>query len=227
MTDGKNVRVRAMFDRIAPRYDLANTILTAGSDKRWRRRAIEQLNPRAGERILDVGCGTAKMLALAARRAAIVPVGVDPAKRMLAIARQTVPSASFALADGEQLPFRSASFDGAMNAFVLRNLESLPTFFAEMQRIVRPGGRVVSLEIAKPTGALYGPAHSLYFGKLVPTLGGFVSGQRSAYAYLAKSVEGFPRPRELCALMEDIGFDVEARPMARGAIYTYVARRER
>lgn len=219
----KRAIVASMFDRIAPRYDLANNVMTAGRDGVWRKAAIEALDPRPGQRILDVGCGTGKMMKEMLARAPCRPVGADLAPAMLRRCRTAVPRVPVLLANGERLPFRDATFDGATNAFVLRNLESLPAFFTEMRRVLKPGGRLVSLEIAKPRGAIYGPFHGLYFGRVVPVLGGIVTGQPDAYRYLAGSVEGFPEPETLLAMMETAGFRADAKPLQRGAVAVYRA----
>ncbi|HVL86511.1 MAG TPA: ubiquinone/menaquinone biosynthesis methyltransferase [Candidatus Thermoplasmatota archaeon] len=221
----KKSAVTAMFDRIAPRYDLANAVLTAGADAKWRRLSVSLLAPRVGDRVLDVGCGTGRLAeAVLWQQPTARVVAVDPARAMARRCRRDVRGADVAMADGERLPFRDASFDGAVNGFVLRNLEDLPGFFAEMRRVLRPGGRLVSLEIAKPRGALYGPIHGLYFGRLVPLLGGLVGGDAAAYRYLAGSLADFPSPEALCGRMEQAGFEAESVPLQRGAVVAYVAR---
>lgn len=183
--------MRTMFERIVARYDLVNRLMTLGQDQRWRRRAAALACPQ-GALALDVGTGTGDLaLALLAQGARTV-VGVDVAPAMLARAwgkaRET-GSPSLALADALRLPFRDATFDCVTAAFVLRNLSRIGVALAEMARVLRPGGRLVVLELVRPQEGLRYLPMRLYLRYLVPLLGGVVAGDFAAYRYLASSVQ--------------------------------------
>ncbi|MHB8605875.1 MAG: ubiquinone/menaquinone biosynthesis methyltransferase [Thermoplasmatota archaeon] len=210
-----------MFDAIAPRYDLLNRIVSLRMDARWRRRAVSLLAPNMDGRYLDVGAGTGDLAAEVAKRARVV--GVDLARAMLRRAR-TKTNADLAQANGLRLPFRDASFAGATNAFVLRNVADADAFFREMRRVVVPGGRVVSLEISRPTGRFFGPLYRFYFFRVMPRVGRAVSGHREAYTYLAKSVEQVEAPESFAQRAKRAGFaNVRVERMMRGAVALIVA----
>ena len=204
--------VRSMFDRIAPRYDLLNRLLSAGTDVRWRRRAVDFLDLEPTARVLDVCTGTADLLIEAVRRhPRRSGLGVDLSRGMLARGAAKLGRAglrgraALAAGDGERLPVRTAAFDGALVAFGIRNVGEPVLALREVLRALRPGGRFVVLEFAMPGGPL-GAAYRLYFRSVLPRIGGFVSGDRSAYAYLPASVSRFPAPRDFATLMEEAGF---------------------
>ncbi len=211
--------VRGTFDAIAPRYDLLNRVMSLNLDRRWRRRAVAALEPRPGGRYLDVGTGTGDVvLALAAREARARVVGVDLAGRMLPIARAK-GAREVAQANGLALPFRDAAFDGASNAFVLRNVKDLDAFFREQRRVLKPGAPLVSLEISRPRGRAFGPLYRLYFYRLVPRLGRALSGNPDAYAYLADSVKVVPSGEALAESLLAAGFrQARVERLLRGSL---------
>ena len=202
-----------MFGAIAGRYDLLNHLLSGNIDQRWRRlvtrRLYEGLPVKA--RILDVACGTGDLsLALAEGGHAEV-VGVDFCRPMLEIAasktnkrRGDVP---FFEGDALALPFRDSSFDGTTIAFGLRNLASVEDGLKELLRVLKPGGKVAVLEFSKPRWAAFRVLFNFYFTKLLPVVGGLISGSRGAYQYLPDSVSRFPNQEELASMMKEAGFE--------------------
>ncbi len=214
--DEKGARVRAMFDRIAPRYDPLNRLLSAGLDQRWRREALDRIRVGNGDRVVDLACGTGDLAELARARGAQV-VGIDFAFEMLCAARRRGIRAAFLQADGEALPLPDAWATVATCGFALRNFVSLPAIFRELARVLQPGGRVAFIEVDRPRPALIRAAHALYFDHIVPWVGGLLS-DRIAYAYLPKSTVYLPPTRELLALLETAGFEsVEHRALLLGA----------
>lgn len=217
----------AMFDAIAPRYDLLNRAISLGLDQRWRSRLIEAVDPRPGHRVLDLATGTGDVgLMLARRFPGAEVVGLDPSPRMLEVARQKALSAglgvSFIEGDAERLPFDDASFDGSVMAFGIRNVPDRPRALREMARVVRPGGRVAILELSEPAGVL-GPLARFHVHRVVPAVGALLSGARE-YDYLQASIAAFPPPQEFARIMRDSGLDVLAvSPMTFGAACLYVA----
>ena len=211
-----------MFDRIAPRYDLLNRAMTAGLDGRWREAAAAAADVAAGDRALDVCTGTGDLaLALADRvTGSGEVVGVDFAERMLDRARAKAagrPGVRFEAADALDLPFGDDAFDAATVAFGIRNVDDLDRGIGEMARVVRPGGRVVILEITTP--ARMRRFYELWFDRVVPRLGRFLGRDAAAYAYLPASVRRFPGPQELAARMAAAGLrDLRWRPLAFGIV---------
>jgi demethylmenaquinone methyltransferase/2-methoxy-6-polyprenyl-1,4-benzoquinol methylase len=201
-----------MFDRIAPRYDLLNRLLSAGTDVRWRRRAVDLLDLGPGARVLDLCTGTADLLVEAlGRDPRSSGLGVDLSHPMLGRGvaklrrRGLAGRGRLVGGDVERLPVADGRFDGALVAFGIRNVEDPRAALAEVQRVLRPGGRLVVLEFALPSGVL-GRVYRLYFTGILPLVGGLVSGDRSAYSYLPASVARFPTPEGFGALMEEAGF---------------------
>ncbi len=226
MTTQERARsVRAMFQRIVPRYDLLNRLMTLGLDERWRARAASRVRPE-GMLVLDVGTGTGDLALAFLRRGARAVVGVDFAPAMLARARDKSAGRwplSLAAADALRLPFADAAFDCVASAFVLRNLADLEAGLAEMVRVLRPGGRFLSLELVRPDGVLRWPLR-FYLQRLVPLLGGVLSGDRAAYRYLPDSVEDFLDLRGLSRLLTRAGLEVEeARPLGLGSVALHLA----
>jgi len=219
--DAKVAAVRSMFDTIAPRYDLVNRIMTFRMDVGWRRRAVRSLGLDAGATVVDLACGTGDLCReLSARD--LRPVGVDLSFGMLAAARTRAPLAQ---ADALQLPVRTASVDGATCGFALRNLLSLPPFFAELARVVRPAGRIALLEVAEPPNGLLRAGHRVYFGRVVPLIGGLLS-DPAAYRYLPRSVAYLPPPPELLGQLAAAGFvDVERTLLSTGIAQLITATR--
>ncbi len=204
--------VRSMFDRVAARYDLVNRVMTFGLDVGWRRRTVEDLRLPAGARVIDVACGTGD-LCNELERAGHRPVGVDFSLGMLAHATTTAPLVQ---GDAIRLPFADASVDGVTSGFALRNVTDLETVFDEIRRVLRPAGRVALLETAEPDGRVMRTGHRVYFGRIVPLVGGALS-DRAAYAYLPRSMAYLPAPDELLAMLTRAGFDrVRRDPLGGG-----------
>jgi demethylmenaquinone methyltransferase / 2-methoxy-6-polyprenyl-1,4-benzoquinol methylase len=199
-------QVRAMFDRIAGRYDAMNQVMTAGLHHRWRSRAADLAAVGPGERALDVATGTGDLAIELARR--VAPdgevVGCDFAERMLELARAKAPHIRWEAANALGLPYQDSSFDAATVGFGARNFADLERGLAEMVRVVRPGGRVVVLEITTPQRPPLSWFYDLWFDRAVPVLGR-LAGDAEAYRYLPSSVRRFPGPRELAAQMARSG----------------------
>ena len=202
-----------MFDRIAGVYDLMNTAMTAGLHHRWRERAADRAELAPGDSALDVCCGTGDLaLALAPRVGAQGRVvGCDFSEPMLELARgkaaeRGISQVSFEWADALELPYEDAGFDAVTVGFGVRNLADLDTGLREMARVLRPGGRLVILEITQPQRPPLSIFFSLWFDRVVPLLG-TVAGDRAAYTYLPESVKRFPPPEGLAASMEEAGFE--------------------
>jgi demethylmenaquinone methyltransferase / 2-methoxy-6-polyprenyl-1,4-benzoquinol methylase len=206
-------RVREMFSGIAPRYDFLNHLLSLSFDRRWRRRAAARVLPallRPAARVLDLCCGTGD-LALAFERAGGVEiVGSDFARPMLALGQAKAARRSsrvrFVEADALQLPFPDASFDLVAAAFGFRNLASYSRGLAEIHRVLRTGGWVALVEFSQPQCRPFAALYRFYFERILPRVGGLVSGSWASYAYLPASVARFAGPEELGALLSEAGF---------------------
>jgi demethylmenaquinone methyltransferase/2-methoxy-6-polyprenyl-1,4-benzoquinol methylase len=213
--------VRGLFDTISPRYDLVNRVMTFGMDVGWRRRAIRELHLAPGSLVFDLACGTGdfcRELAKAGHR----PVGFDFALGMLENARTAAPLVQ---ADALRLPARDASADAVTCGFALRNVVSLPGLFAELGRVVRPGGTIALLETSRPANPVLRAGHSLYFGKVVPLIGGLLS-DRAAYAYLPRSMAYLPAGGEMLAMLRDAGFaDARRLPLSGGIVQVLLGTR--
>lgn len=210
--DAKVRAVETMFDRIAPRYDLLNRMLTFGMDVGWRRRTVAALGLPRGSRVLDLACGTGD-LCRELQGAGYVAIGLDRSAGMLAAARTSAP---LVRGDGLALPVPDASVDGIVCGFALRNFESLDPFLAECARSLRRGGRVALLEVAEPANPLLRAGHAVYFGRVVPLVGGLLS-DGAAYRYLPQSVAYLPPPDELVAMLQRAGFtDARRRLLSVG-----------
>jgi demethylmenaquinone methyltransferase/2-methoxy-6-polyprenyl-1,4-benzoquinol methylase len=199
-------QVRAMFDRIAGLYDLMNTVMTAGLHHRWRARAVELAEVGPGSHVLDVATGTGDLAV--ALLAAVTPggevIGCDFSEQMLVRARAKAPQVRFDWADALALPYADDAFDAATVGFGARNFSDLDRGVAELVRVVRPGGRVVILEITQPTREPLASFYRAWFDRVVPALGR-LAGDAAAYSYLPSSVRRFPAPADLAALMERSG----------------------
>jgi demethylmenaquinone methyltransferase/2-methoxy-6-polyprenyl-1,4-benzoquinol methylase len=219
--DEKAVAVQAMFDRIAPRYDLINRIMTFRLDVGWRRHAVRALRLPMGSRVLDLACGTGD-LCRELSRASLRPIGVDFSHGMLAQARTDAPLVQ---GDALRLPLPDRSVDGVTCGFALRNFVDLEAFFAELARVVRPRGHVALLEVGEPRSRLLRFGHGIYFGRIVPWIGGLLS-DGSAYRYLPKSVAYLPPPDEMVRMLGAAGFvDVERRSLSFGIAQLLVGTR--
>jgi demethylmenaquinone methyltransferase/2-methoxy-6-polyprenyl-1,4-benzoquinol methylase len=221
--DAKVAAVRSMFDTIAPRYDLVNRIMTFRMDVGWRRRCVSALGLPRGAVVADLACGTGD-LCRELSAAGHIPLGVDLSFGMLAAART---DAALVQADALRLPVPDSAFDGVTCGFALRNVVDLAACFAELARVVRPGGRIALLEVAEPPNPLLRLGHGVYFGKVVPLVGGLLS-DRAAYRYLPKSVAYLPEPDDLVALLRSSGFaDAQRTLLSTGIAQLLVATRDR
>jgi demethylmenaquinone methyltransferase/2-methoxy-6-polyprenyl-1,4-benzoquinol methylase len=210
--EAKVTAVRAMFDTIAPRYDLVNRLMTIGLDVRWRKQATRSLALPRGARVLDVAAGTGDFCR-ELQRAGHVAIGIDLSLGMLVAARTDAPLVQ---GDALRLPFPTSSVDGVTCGFALRNLVDLSAFFADVARVVRPGGRIALLDVAQPRNPVLRWGHGIYFGKVVPRIGGILS-DPAAYRYLPKSVAYLPPGDGMVEMLRDAGFpDASRRLLSAG-----------
>jgi demethylmenaquinone methyltransferase/2-methoxy-6-polyprenyl-1,4-benzoquinol methylase len=213
--------VREMFDVIAPRYDLVNRVMTLRLDVRWRRNAVKSLELPPGSLVLDLAAGTGDLcvdLAAAGHR----PISIDFSFGMLHADHSGAPRVQ---ADILRLPVGDAVVDGVTCGFALRNLVDLAPFFAELARVVRPGGRIALLDVGVPRNPLVRTGHALYFGKLVPKIGGWLS-DPTAYRYLPRSVAYLPKPEQLVMSLRRSGFpDAAQEALTLGVAQLFTATR--
>lgn len=225
-----------MFAGIAGRYDLLNHLLSGNTDKRWRRLVARRLRPALsaeGSRALDVACGTGDLaLALAEEGCARV-VGADFCRPMLEIAARKAsgadsPEIPFVEGDALSLPFADGTFDAVTIAFGLRNLASVESGLEELFRVLKPGGRAAVLEFSRPVVPGFRGLFQFYFTRVLPRLGGLVSGSRGAYEYLPDSVKRFPDQKRLAAMMREAGFvEVEFKNLTGGIAALHMGTRPR
>ena len=217
----KTARVRAMFDTIAPRYDLVNRLMTFGLDRGWRRSTVAALALPAGARVLDLACGTGDLSRLGTRHGYHM-VGADLSAGMLAVNDGGTPVVE---ADGLHLPFADATFDGLVCGYALRNFSDLAATLSEAARVVRPGGRLAVLEVDAPSSRVLRAGYDVWFTRVVPALGAALS-DRDAYAYLPRSVAYLPPAPALRRLLLGAGFSgVGIRPLAGGLSQLVLATR--
>jgi demethylmenaquinone methyltransferase/2-methoxy-6-polyprenyl-1,4-benzoquinol methylase len=219
-----------MFSGIAKRYDLLNHLLSGNVDKRWRRivatRVREKLSSNRA-RVLDVACGTGDLALTLFESTGARVVGTDFCRPMLQIAANKL-AREIPLIEGDalNLPFRDGSFEAVTIAFGLRNLASVEGGLAELRRVLKPGGWVAVLEFSRPANAMLRPVFGLYFTKVLPLMGGLISGSPRAYSYLPASVQKFPDQRQLSLLMQRAGFDrVEFENLTGGIAALHTGRR--
>ena len=216
--------VRDMFDRIAGRYELLNAVMTAGLYKLWNRRVVRATGLRPGDSAIDLACGTGSLTRALAKTVgpAGSVLGVDFSAEMLRAAEaRPAANVEYRLGDATDLAgVPSGRFDAATIAYGARNIPDLDRLFAEMARVLKPGGRVVCLEIARPTGRLSGAFYGLWFDRIVPKVGGMISGDPQAYSYLPESVKAFVAPNELAVIMERNGLQTVTWDRLGGGIIT-------
>ena len=202
--------VRAMFSGIAGRYDLLNHVLSMNIDKRWRRLVRQKLQPvldNASATVLDVACGTGDLSIELQTNAEARVIGTDFCRPMLTVAAGKSADIPFVEGDAMNLGFADDSFDAVTIAFGLRNLSNFSDGLAELHRVLKPGGKLVVLEFSSPVIPGFRQAFNFYFTRILPRIGGAVSGSRGAYEYLPDSVSKFPDQKRLAALMQETGFD--------------------
>ena len=224
-------KIRSMFDSIAGEYDSLNHILSLNIDKIWRSRAVKEVLKDAPRQILDVACGTGDLaiaMAAASDKGALV-TGVDISEGMLSRVGEKAAQSGVSfkvktqVADGENLPFPEGAFDAVTCAFGIRNFEHRDKGLSEFLRVLRPGGKCVILELSVPRKKWLRGLYNLYFTKMMPWIGGKVSGDKAAYQYLAASVNRFPMPERFCAEMAKAGFrEVRFRSFTFGLCRMYV-----
>jgi demethylmenaquinone methyltransferase / 2-methoxy-6-polyprenyl-1,4-benzoquinol methylase len=221
--DNKRQAVQQMFDAIAPRYDRVNRIMTFRLDVRWRKIAVRSLSPLPKRsRIADLASGTGD-LCIDLRNAEFVPVSVDLSFGMLSQDRSGAPRVQ---GDVLAMPFNTGALDGVTCGFALRNFVDLGPFFDELARCVRHGGRIALLDVATPKNPILRFGHSIYFGKIVPLVGGAFGSDRSAYRYLPKSVAYMPPPDQMLLRLQVAGFtNVERRLLSGGITQLVTATR--
>lgn len=224
-----SARVREMFTRIAPRYDLLNHLLSAQMDRVWRARVAKEFRPileRTEARVLDLCCGTGDLAFSLGSHAKARIVGADFSHTMLVRARRKAGSAPFTFleADALRLPFADESFDLITMAFGFRNLANYEEGLREMFRLLKRSGSLGILEFAEPPPSVLGDLYRFYTQKLLPKIGGLISGDAAAYEYLPKSVARFFRPDELAGVMTRVGYaPVRYQLMTLGSVALHVA----
>jgi demethylmenaquinone methyltransferase/2-methoxy-6-polyprenyl-1,4-benzoquinol methylase len=216
--DEKRRAVRGMFDAISPRYDLVNRVMTFGLDVGWRKRTVRELRLPKGSLVLDLACGTGD-LCRESLHAGYRALGFDFSHGMLTRARTEAPLVE---ADILRLPVNDGRADGVTCGFALRNVVSLSDLFAELGRVVRPGGAIALLDASEPDGRVLKAGHSFYFKKVVPVIGGVLS-SREAYAYLPRSLAYLPPASEMLRMLGDAGFtSVRRHELTAGIAQLYV-----
>ena len=217
----KAASVQALFDTIAPRYDMVNRLMTFRLDVRWRRIALDALALTAGDTVVDLACGTGDLCKALAERE-LLPIGVDFSLGMLQAAQTDAP---FVQGDGMSMPFPDGAVDGVSCGFALRNFVDLSLVFSELARIVVPGGRIALLDASAPDNKVAASLHGFYFNKVVPLIGGALS-NKEAYGYLPRSLAYLPEREVMLAMLNDAGFvDVSHRQLTLGAAQLITATR--
>ena len=226
--------VHKMFDRIAPRYDLLNRLLSGGRDVAWRKCVSRYLPRRDNMAVLDLATGTGDLLIslLVHGRGVKSGVGIDMAEKMLALAKTKIAdkkldsALTVAVGDAKRIPFKEKSFDAVTIAFGIRNVEPVSVALSEMYRILSDGGKALILEFSLPSSALMRRLYLFYFRYILPVVGSLISGDSYAYRYLNRTVETFPYGEEFCCLMRQAGFeDVTVHPLTFGIATIYEGRR--
>ena len=229
----KKEGIRKLFDNIAPDYDRLNHILSFNIDKGWRKKAVRQIaDENRALKVLDVACGTGDFTIEIARKVApgSEVTGVDISEGMLAVGKEKIRKegvlAGLYVADCEALPYEDNTFDRISVGFGVRNFEHLDIGLKEMFRVLKPEGKLVILELSVPSDPVIRWCYKLYFLKILPAIGGLVSGDRGAYEYLPASVLRFPAPELFIRMMRDSGFDtVEHTPLTFGICRMYIGKK--
>ena len=218
----KAAAVRGMFNRIAPRYDRMNRLITGNMDQRWRRSLVSRLKIMRSDVVLDLACGTGDFTEMVARRRASV-LGLDFAGVMLTEAKRRMPSVAFVQGDAQGLPISDQSVDVVLSGFALRNFTDIQGAFHEVARILRPGGRFGYLEVDEPRNPLVRRGHAFYFGRVMPMLGAIFS-DGGAYRYLRDSTAYLPDENELLGMLRSAGVsEIDKRSHMAGAAQAVTA----
>lgn len=227
---GKKEGIRRLFNSIASDYDKLNHILSLNIDKGWRRMAVKEIADKDSPvKVLDVACGTGDFTIEIAKKvsAGSEVIGVDISEGMMEIGKEKMlkagVTAEMTVADCESLPYDQNTFDRIAVGFGVRNFEHLDLGLREMCRVLKPDGKLVILELSLPSNRLVRGCYMLYFQKILPMVGGFLSGDRGAYEYLRTSVLRFPAPDKFIEMLKSAGFEqVEHRPLTFGICRMYV-----
>jgi demethylmenaquinone methyltransferase/2-methoxy-6-polyprenyl-1,4-benzoquinol methylase len=203
--DKKPAEVAAMFDEVAPTYDLTNALLSFGQDRRWRKIVRAAVNPVSGQKILDLAAGTGAS-SVAFLKPGVKVVAGDFSEGMLAVGRQRHPEIEFVFADATALPFKDAEFDACTISFGLRNVVDVPKALAEMYRVTKPGGCIVICEFSKVTSRWFAPFYNFYLNQLLPAFSRLGSKTPEAYTYLSESILAWPNQHELKLKIEKAGY---------------------
>jgi demethylmenaquinone methyltransferase / 2-methoxy-6-polyprenyl-1,4-benzoquinol methylase len=208
----KTEQVAGMFNSIAGKYDFLNHFLSLNIDRYWRRKAIQYLKRTSPESILDIATGTGDLAIASLRIHPKKVVGIDISEKMLVIGKEKASKnlngnkIEFVLAQAEKIPFDNSSFHAVISGFGVRNFSNLCKGLSEAFRVLKPGGQMVILEFSKPTSLLAGTLYRFYFLKILPLIGGWISGVKHAYVYLPQSVETFPEGKEFLEILKNTGF---------------------
>ncbi len=218
------------FDKIARTYDRLNRMMTLGLDRRWRKRAVKEVESGKWkvESVLDVACGTGDMVRELQNHGCHV-TGVDLSEEMLIIAESKVPTATYMIADAEHLPFENDCFDAVTCAFGVRNFVHLEQGLSEMLRVLKPSGRMVILELSTPDSPLIRPFYNLYTKHIIPWLGSRIAGNREAYTYLPESIARFPKGESFLEIIQNSKFRIHnscQRKLTFGVCRMYVINKE-
>ena len=229
----KKEKIEKLFDKIAPDYDKLNHILSLNIDKGWRSKAVREIIDKDKPlNILDVACGTGDFTIEIAKKAAAGSkmTGIDLSEGMMSIGREKLAAAGIEATleqgDCEALKYAEGTFDRISVGFGVRNFENLPTGLKEMHRVLKPGGKLVILELSVPSNAFIRWCYKLYFLKILPVIGGLISGERGAYEYLPASVLHFPAPDKFQAMLREAGFaDVKHKALTLGICRMYICKK--
>ena len=220
--DKKSAEVAAMFDDVAPTYDLTNAVLSFGQDRRWRGIVRDAVDPKSGQKILDLAAGTGASSVAFAKPGVKVIAG-DFSEGMLAVGRKRHPEIEFVFADATKLPFKDGEFDAVTISFGLRNVENVKKALSEMHRVTKPGGRIVICEFSKVTNPVLKPFYNFYLNRVLPAFSRIASKTPEAYSYLSESIVAWPSQQELSVKVSEAGFkDVVFRNLTFGIVAVHV-----
>lgn len=228
----KKDQIQKMFDGIAPSYDRLNHLMSLGVDRLWRRKAVKELVDGTVQKILDVACGTGDSTIELAKRAGLgsTVIGVDISAGMMEPLMRKAAKAGvhdrihLKVADGCDLPYADGTFHAVTCSFGIRNFEDKAKGLREFLRVLKPGGKMVILELSVPDGRRLRKLYNVYFMHIMPWIGGLVSGNKEAYRYLPASVRAFPAPEKFCDMIKDAGFrSVRFRTLTLGLCRMYIA----